>query len=183
MTREEERRVTEMMKAYADVKAVENEVKKEDEFYSCGKYLGSGSACDQVTKQEPKYRPFRDRGECWNEMLNHHPFGWIKDGCKHINMIGLCESEVELLPDQADADFDLVKNYIPFHYMFQTYVFADGAPFGIKEDTIYSDDLKTVAAILSCQIEGKTEELIDRLYEVKLYIEELIEKSKNIRVR
>lgn len=43
---------------------------------------------------------------------------------------------------------------------------------------IYSEDIKEVAAILSHQAEGHTEALIDRLYVVKLYTEELIKKLK-----
>lgn len=27
-------------------------------------------------KSEPKYRPFKDADECWQEMLKHQPFGW-----------------------------------------------------------------------------------------------------------
>ena len=29
-------------------------------------------------KPEQKYRPFRDARECWQEMLKHQPFGWVK---------------------------------------------------------------------------------------------------------
>ena len=29
-------------------------------------------------KPEVKYRPFANAEECWNEMLKHQPFGWIK---------------------------------------------------------------------------------------------------------
>lgn len=27
---------------------------------------------------EPSYRPFKNQEECWNEMLKHEPFGWVK---------------------------------------------------------------------------------------------------------
>ena len=30
-------------------------------------------------KPEPKYRPFKDAEECWQEMQKHQPFGWLKD--------------------------------------------------------------------------------------------------------
>lgn len=30
-------------------------------------------------KPEPKFRPFKDAKECWNEMLKHQPFGVVKD--------------------------------------------------------------------------------------------------------
>ena len=29
-------------------------------------------------KPEPKYRPFKDAEECWQEMLKHQPFGFTK---------------------------------------------------------------------------------------------------------
>lgn len=31
----------------------------------------------KLEKIEPKYRPFRTKEECWNEMLKHQPFGWV----------------------------------------------------------------------------------------------------------
>lgn len=34
---------------------------------------------------KPKYRPFKDAEECWQEMQNHQPFGWIKGkGDEHL---------------------------------------------------------------------------------------------------
>ena len=45
---------------------------------------------------------------------------------------------------------------------------------------IYSEDMKVVASILSHQAEGNTEALIDNLYVVKLFIEELIKDLKKI---
>ena len=45
---------------------------------------------------------------------------------------------------------------------------------------IYSEDMAAVASILSNQAEGRTEALIDYLKFVQCYIEELIEKLKNI---
>ena len=29
-------------------------------------------------KPEPRYRPFRTQEDCWQEMLKHQPFGWLK---------------------------------------------------------------------------------------------------------
>ena len=45
---------------------------------------------------------------------------------------------------------------------------------------IYSEDMKSVAFILSCQADGNTEALIDNLYVVKLFIEETIKDLKEI---
>lgn len=30
-------------------------------------------------KPGPKYRPFATKEECWNDMQNHQPFGWLKN--------------------------------------------------------------------------------------------------------
>ena len=30
-------------------------------------------------KTEPKYRPFKNQEECWQEMLKHQPFGWLRN--------------------------------------------------------------------------------------------------------
>lgn len=70
-----------------------------------------------ITIDEPKYRPFKDVKECWNEMLKHEPFGWIK--IKNENYLNVLES------------INNAKNY---QYIFDNYTFADGTPFGIKED-------------------------------------------------
>ena len=45
---------------------------------------------------------------------------------------------------------------------------------------IYSEDMKSVALILSHQADGNTEVLIDLLYVLKLYIEEMIKNLKKI---
>lgn len=70
-----------------------------------------------ITIDEPKYRPFKDADECWNEMLKHEPFGWIKSKNEnYLNVLGSINN---------------AKNY---QYIFENYTFADGTPFGIKED-------------------------------------------------
>ena len=42
-------------------------------------------------KPEPKYRPFRSREECWQEMNNHSDFGWLTridtGNFEHINTV------------------------------------------------------------------------------------------------
>ena len=45
---------------------------------------------------------------------------------------------------------------------------------------IYKEDMNSVAFILPKQVDGNTETLIDLLYVLKLYIEEMIEDLKKI---
>lgn len=69
---------------------------------------------------EPEYRPFKDTKECWNEMLNHEPFGWLKH--KENRYYNNCS----LVYNGIDED--------SFNDIYEDYTFADGTPFGIKED-------------------------------------------------
>ena len=71
---------------------------------------------------EPKYRPFKDAKECWNEMLKHQPFGWTL-GIKYI-----------LVSSISNTYIWTNENYYTFTEAFSIYKFADGTPFGIKED-------------------------------------------------
>ena len=75
-------------------------------------------------KPEPKYRPFANAEECWNEMEKHHPFGWVNDrnGSKFI--IGAVDSDnTVFICEDGTRTFDEVFKY---------YTFADGTPFGVK---------------------------------------------------
>ena len=71
-----------------------------------------------TTNDKPKYRPFRGPAECWDEMLKHEPFGWIKYKNKTAYPVVLTCAD--------DTTY--------FHNLFENYTFADGTPFGIKED-------------------------------------------------
>lgn len=67
---------------------------------------------------EPSYRPFKTKDECWEEMRKHSPFGWFRHmGKGHYE------------PIRIDISEDLL-----FEIYFNTYTFADGTPFGIKEE-------------------------------------------------
>ena len=86
-------------------------------------------------KPEPKYRPFSTQEECWNEMLKHQPFGWIKDDYKYIHITSVFKDEIECTPDEDD-DSNLHSCIIKFTSVYNKlgYTFADGEPFGIKEE-------------------------------------------------
>ena len=86
-------------------------------------------------KPEPRYRPFKNAEECWQEMQKHKPFGWIKKirgNCNFLHIIKLYPVGIVI------NDFDgfgglknLLKSYI---FAFVETTFADGTPFGIKEE-------------------------------------------------
>lgn len=72
---------------------------------------------DYRIKPETTYRPFKDAEECWTEMQKHQPFGWTK-------LIGAIEYSFI-------TDVDDNTNYSG---AIKEYTFADGTPFGIKEE-------------------------------------------------
>ena len=95
-------------------------------------------------KLEPKYRPFKSQEECWNEMLKHQPFRWIyckNDSCYYC-IISVDENKIELSPDMyphsetTPKEYYLENSYVDFVTALEDYeyTFADGTPFGIKEE-------------------------------------------------
>ena len=77
-------------------------------------------------KPEPKYRPFESQEECWNEMLKHQPFGWLRS--KRIKdiyqLITIRNHEIRIFADLP----------LRFSRAYREYEFLDGTPFGIKEE-------------------------------------------------
>ena len=79
-------------------------------------------------KPEAKYRPFKNAEECWQEMLNHQPFGWIVYGDSY-RTIAICDDVSIEVPSFVNDDF-----LMSFKEAMDSYTFADGTPFGIKEE-------------------------------------------------
>ena len=141
MTREETKRRAELYSALAEGKTIQdwtNDIWKDKEYTSFGELSQS------PIKPEPKYRPFRTQEECWNEMLKHQPFGWIysKNRSCYYCIISVEEDRIELPPrEQSRSEGPLKEFYLKnYHYFFDEALelfkitFADGTPFGIKEE-------------------------------------------------
>lgn len=81
------------------------------------------------TKPEPKYRPFKDAEECWQEMQKHQPVGWVK------NKRNDKDPEVFIHCGVIKGDWILTgvdEEPFPFDKIYNNYTFADGTPFGVK---------------------------------------------------
>ena len=76
-------------------------------------------------KPEPKDRPFKDAEECWQDMQNHQPFGFVKfkDTESGYYMITGISRGVGVGINDSLFSYDRV---------FDDYTFADGLPFGVK---------------------------------------------------
>ena len=73
-------------------------------------------------KPEPEYRPFKNQEECWQEMMKHQPFGWIKSKItKQIYCIGVV----------AEEEMYCFNDFWNYQDAFEQFTFIDGTPFGI----------------------------------------------------
>ena len=125
MTREEAKEMLPIMQAFAEGKTIEFrtiegtwEELPDPLFQNPYKYR---------IKPEPRYRPFKTQEECWNEMLKHQPFGWIRnnDTQRLCNISSIGRNNYGVVIDNSILYFDLA---------FNTCNFIDGTPFGIKEE-------------------------------------------------
>ena len=79
-------------------------------------------------KPEPKYRPFKDAKECMAEMLKHQPFGWITSQGAFFYIIYIEDK----LFGYGSACGTILHS--EFNDVLKSFTFADGTPFGIKEE-------------------------------------------------
>lgn len=133
MTKEETAECIKVMQAYTNGETIEEKrfsfdstewVESIDPSWQWYKF-------DYRIKPRPKYRPFKNAEECWEEMLKHQPFGWVKN----------IEFEKYFLIDEvtsifSDAQIHISayegKNWNSFSTVFYNNTFADGTPFGVK---------------------------------------------------
>ena len=132
MTREELKEAMPILTAFVEGKTIQcydhntgTWVDEREQLHTADLYLWPS---DFRIKPEPKYRPFKDAEECWNEMQKHQPFGWIKS--KNDSTINKF-----MFIDSLRKDEVSISN-IDFNYndLVEYYIFADGAPFGMKEE-------------------------------------------------
>ena len=134
MTREEAKVLLPIIKAYAEGKTIEcrtrvwelNKGWKYSTTWKETKELKFQDTYEYRIKPEPKYRPFKNAEECWNEMQKHQPFGWVKDRNDSKFVIENVDSRgfVEVY-DEGTCTFNEV---------FENRTFVDGLPFGVKDE-------------------------------------------------
>lgn len=128
MTREEARVLLPIIQAYAEGKTIQ----VIDTTDQCGKWedvtdLKINTDFEEYRiKPEPKYRPFANVEECWQEMLKHQPFGWVKNNNLYRNILETSDGVI-LLPSFPGEMF-----VFSFDKAKEKFTFADGTPFGVK---------------------------------------------------
>lgn len=130
MTREEAKAFYPILQAFAEGKVIETRTDP-NVVGKCLEDMNDWTEMNEIehwnniqyrVKPEPTYRPFKDAEECWAEMLEHQPFGWVKTKDKGIR---LCMSGL----NQKSAFTQVGHKY---DEAFDEFTFADGTPFGVK---------------------------------------------------
>ena len=128
MTRKEAKRRAELYSALAGGKAIQFKTAN-GEWVDLTPTLicGFSQSFKYRIKTEPtKYRPFKTQEECWNEMLKHQPFGWVKE----------ISSEMPCLINAiTNKNIVIMEDISSFKKALNIYEFKDGTPFGIKEES------------------------------------------------
>ena len=74
-------------------------------------------------KPETTYRPFKDAEECWQEMLKHKPFGWVKS---------TLFKDFALVKRVTTLYVEINRDIIDYKDALEKFTFADGNNFGVK---------------------------------------------------
>lgn len=125
MNRKEAAELLPIIKAFSEGKVIQ--VKQTSgEWISFSHISFDGDPKYYRIKPELKYRPFANAEECWQEMLKHEPFGWVK--CKEDGSLGL----ITLIINEASIYVNGIGSNSERTMI--GFTFADGTPFGILED-------------------------------------------------
>nr|DAU38331.1 MAG TPA: hypothetical protein [Caudoviricetes sp.] len=128
MNREQAKELLPIIQAFAEGKTIQ----VQEDIDWC--YLGNDADFNlnpsrYRIKPSPKYRPFANAEECWQEMQKHQPFGWLKDKEDgHYTLItAINKTNVDQIALNGNTGW-------LFCSISKFYTFADGTPFGINEE-------------------------------------------------
>lgn len=127
MNRNQAKDLLPIIQAYAEGKAIESRcIKGDKSLWYDDEDLSFDNDFEYRIKPETKYRPFKNAEECWQEMLKHQPFGFMK--------FKDTESGYYMLTGiSRGVGVGINDSLFSYDRVFDDYTFADGTPFGIKE--------------------------------------------------
>lgn len=131
MNREQAKKLLPIIQAFAEGKEVQT-IDKNGEWINCSciNFEFNSSPNSYRIKPKPKYRPFKDAEECWQEMQKHQPVGWLKDKEEGYKVT------ITRVNDDENTGLMAIngKSEWTLEGIMECYTFADGTPFGIKEE-------------------------------------------------
>ena len=124
MTREEVKEMLPVLQAYAEGKAIESRcIKGDKSLWYDDEDPSFDNDFEYRIKQEPRYRPFRDSKECWEEMQKHQPFGWVKS---------TLFKDLALVKRVTTLYVEINRDIIDYKDALEKFTFADDTNFGVK---------------------------------------------------
>ncbi len=122
MTREEARQLLPVIQALAEGKTIQFQ-RDSNVWVDMDNPTFNMAPSDYRIKPEPNYRPFKNQEECWQEMLKHQPFGWVKNEYSNIfNIIDICKDTIKIN-----------EHGISYFEFCERFKFIDGTSCGRKE--------------------------------------------------
>lgn len=130
MTREDAKQLLPIIQAFAKGKDIEYRTKGFNENWKKVTQIPelSFKSFEYRIKPEPKFRPFANAEEFCQEMMKHQPFGWITSQGAFFYIIYIEDK----LFGYGSACGTILHS--EFNDVLKSFTFADGTPFGIKEE-------------------------------------------------
>ena len=124
MNRNQAKALLPIIQAYAEGKAIESRcIKGDKSLWYDDKDPSFDDDFEYRIKPEPKYRPFNDSEECWQEMQKHQPFGWVKS---------TLFKDLDLVNRVTTLYVEINREIIDYKDALDKFTFADGTNFGVK---------------------------------------------------
>lgn len=129
MDKEKTKDLIKIMQAYLEGEVIECKLRSENPLSKWFTHSGDSWNSDRYMyriQPKPQYRPFKDVNECWEEMKNHQPFGWVKIDDNYTNIVKF---------DHKDSTFYVCHLWFQINrdeILKDDITFADGTPFGMK---------------------------------------------------
>ena len=124
MNRNQAKELLPIIQAYAEGKAIESRcIKGDKSLWYDDEDPSFDDDLEYRIKPEQKYLPFKDAEECWQEMLKHKPFGWVKS---------TLFKDFALVKRVTTLYVEINRDIIDYKDALEKFTFADGTPFGVK---------------------------------------------------
>lgn len=124
MTREDLEKLWPILEAYRQGKTIEVYDSYKDTWCKINNPAFDSNPDHYRIAAEPKYRPFQNSEECLEEIVKHQPIGWIKNSTGIFNIFEIGKLYI-VIAKSGVIRYDTAIN---------DFVFADGTPFGLKEE-------------------------------------------------
>ena len=124
MNRKEAAKLLPIIQEYAEGKAIESRcIKGDTSLWYDDKDPSFDDDFEYRIKPEPKFRPFKNAEECWQEMQKHKPFGWVKS---------TLFKDLALVKRVTTLYVEINRDIIDYKDALEKFTFADDTNFGVK---------------------------------------------------